>query len=209
MIETVILDIGMVLANFRWRDYIKELNFDEEITHQLEQATILSSHWREQDRNLSLSECERLMCQDNKALTKQLQRFFETIWDIVKEYDYSVDFIRALKKEGYGVYLLSNYGRELFEYGKERFHFIQEADGGVISYEVNSIKPEPKIYECLFEKYAIDPKKSVFLDDSERNLEGAKKFGIKTIQFTSLKDAILQLRELGVCVHGLEHYYEG
>jgi putative hydrolase of the HAD superfamily len=96
------------------------------------------------------------------------------------------------------VYLLSNYGRTNFAHAKEQFKFIPLVDGGVISYEVKYIKPEPEIYQILMDKYNINPEEAVFLDDNQANLEAAKVFGFHTIQVTEFDRALEDLRKLGV-----------
>ena len=59
--------------------------------------------------------------------------------------------------------------------------FMPLIDGGVISYEVKSVKPEPGIYEALIEKYDLVPEECVFLDDRPDNVEAAKKKGFHGI----------------------------
>ena len=54
--------------------------------------------------------------------------------------------------------------------------FLQEFDGGIFSYEVQSIKPEEKIYRLLLERYRIRPERAVFFDDrpvNVRRLQGS------------------------------------
>ena len=76
--------------------------------------------------------------------------------------------------------------------------FVKYADGGILSYREKLIKPNPQIYETLIERYSLVPEKCVFLDDTEKNLKEAEKFGIHTILFTSREKALKELRELGV-----------
>ena len=60
------------------------------------------------------------------------------------------------------------------------------------------IKPDPKIYEYILEKYDINPAEAVFIDDNADNIEAAKKFGINTILFKGKEDADRELEKLGV-----------
>jgi 2-haloacid dehalogenase len=55
----------------------------------------------------------------------------------------------------------------------------------VISGEVGVIKPDPRIYEILLARFAIDPHKTVYIDDVEANAEAARPFGIHGIHFTT------------------------
>ena len=61
--------------------------------------------------------------------------------------------------------------------------FLQEFDGGIFSYEVQSIKPEEKIYRLLLERYRIRPERAVFFDDRPVNVEAAARLGIRGVVF--------------------------
>ncbi|MDF2587510.1 MAG: HAD-superfamily hydrolase subfamily variant 3 [Anaerocolumna sp.] len=199
MIKTIILDIGQVLANFRWKEYLYECGYDEDTVMKISNATVLSKYWQEEDRGLlSQQEVMNLCCALDPSVEKEIKSFFENITETVREYDYSVDFIKQLKNNGYKVYLLSNYGEKNFKFALDHFKFIPLADGKVISYEVKHIKPEPEIYQALIQKYNINPKEAVFLDDSEINLEGARPFGFTTIQVKNFNQVLEDLRKLGV-----------
>ena len=68
---------------------------------------------------------------------------------------YAPALLRSLKKLGYRIYILSNYGKTFFEDRLSCFEFLNYVDGRVVSYEVHSVKPEPGIYEALLERYKI------------------------------------------------------
>jgi putative hydrolase of the HAD superfamily len=199
MIETIVLDIGNVLADFGWEQYLKTCGYDEEMIHNISGATVLNNIWKEWDRGaIEEEQIVELCCKQAPEVEQEIRSFLENISEVVKEYDYSADFVKLLKENGYQVYLLSNYSKLHFENNKKDFKFVDYVDGGIISHEIRHIKPEPAIYEALINKYEIDPTRSVFLDDVEINLEGAKPFGFHTILFRSIEQAKSELRSLGV-----------
>lgn len=199
MIKTIVLDIGQVLAAFRWEEYLTDCGYDIVTREKVAHATVLSKYWGEQDRgSLAEEEIIRLCCELEPSAEKEIKKLFEEITLTVTEYPYARDFIRELKQNGYKVYLLSNYGERNFSHAREHFTFIPEADGGVISYEIKHIKPESEIYEALIQKYGFLPEEAVFLDDSAANLRGAEKFGFHTILVTDFDKALEDLRKLGV-----------
>ncbi len=185
MVDTIIFDIGQVLVHFRWREYIKELGFDEVTSRNLEKATVLSSWWQKIDLGMAKEEYENGMKAAHPELSKELNIFFSNTKRIVEPYDYSEDLIRQLKEKGYRVYLLSNYGDFLYHESVDRFHFRNYVDGELISYQVQCIKPDHRIYQTLFEQYGIDPTKALFVDDMEANIVAAKELGLNGILFTS------------------------
>jgi putative hydrolase of the HAD superfamily len=199
MINTIILDIGNVLAHFRWDEYLRDCGYDDETFDKIARATVKSELWSEWDRGAKSEEDLMLQsCRREPSVEKEITEFFKQFKEWVREYDYSADFIQKLKENGYQVYLLSNYSKNSFRYLKENFKFYQHVDGGVISYEVHHIKPEPEIYEDLIRKYQFNPEEAVFLDDIQANLDGARRFGIHTVLVTDFSKALEELRVLGV-----------
>lgn len=55
-------------------------------------------------------------------------------------------------------------------------------DDVIISAEVHKIKPNADFYQLLLNKYSINPDEMLFVDDSQKNIDGAKELGIKTIK---------------------------
>lgn len=199
MINTVVLDIGQVLAHFRWEEFLREFGYNEETVKRIGNATVLGKYWGEQDRGaFSEEKVVELCCNLDPEMAEEIKHFFTNITATVKEFPYAEGFIKSLKSNGYRVYLLSNYGERNFMYALDNFAFIPHADGRVISYEIKSVKPEPEIYDYLIKKYNINPYEAVFLDDSKANLEAAEKFGFKTIHVTDVPKALEELREMGV-----------
>ncbi len=80
----------------------------------------------------------------------------------------------------------------------EELSFVEEVDGAIFSYEVQSTKPEPEIYQALFQKYQLDPTECVFLDDNRGNIVAANQLGMATILFHTKQQADEELRSLGV-----------
>lgn len=198
MIRNIIFDIGNVLAHFRWKDYINE-RFPEDMRQRIAEATVCGPYWGEMDRGvLPVQEIVRLCASLVPGYEKEIEAFFAEREQLVSEYAYSAGLIQSLKAAGYHVYLLSNYAGDLFAYAREHFRFVGLADGGVISYEIHRVKPEPEIYEELLRRYGLAAEECVFLDDLPRNLAGAERFGIHTILFTGYENALAKLKELGV-----------
>lgn len=199
MINTVILDIGNVLARFGWQEYLEGMNYTQEQKKRISNATVYSEEWKEWDRSdISREEMADYCCKYDEFTNQEVRRFIEHVYSMVHEYPYAKDFVKVLKENGYKVYLLSNFNGGHYQYCKKDFQFVNYVDGAVISYEVKSIKPEQRIYQCLIEKYHIHPQQAVFLDDMEENCRAASEFGIHTIQVHNQEQVLSDLRKLGV-----------
>lgn len=199
MIKVIVFDIGNVLAPFVWEDCIREHGFSEEMVVRIGKATVNHPLWKEMDRSVTLE--ENLIGQfiaNDPEIASEIRQFLLYSDTAVREFDYSAGLIKRLKENGYRVYLLSNYGGRNFRYALEHFSFIGLADGGVISYEVGSVKPEPGIFEALIKKYDLKPEEAVFLDDVKTNIDAAAKHGFHTIHFKNLDQALEDMRSLKV-----------
>jgi HAD superfamily hydrolase (TIGR01509 family) len=63
------------------------------------------------------------------------------------------------------------------------FDFLNDFDHAVISGHVGAAKPDPRIFEILFERVGKRPKELVFVDDSLGNVEAARALGMPAIHF--------------------------
>ena len=111
----------------------------------------------------------------------------------------TVILLNKLKQaNNHRLYALTNWSAETFPVALQRYEFLQHFEGILVSGEEKTIKPFPKIYEILLERYQINPHMSVFIDDNLENVEVAKKFGIKGIHFKSTRQLREELTNLGV-----------
>ena len=51
----------------------------------------------------------------------------------------------------------------------------------VTSFEAKSMKPDERIFGYAVETLGIKPEETIFLDDSQRNLDAAGRLGFKTL----------------------------
>lgn len=198
-IKTVIFDIGNVLAPFGWEETFADL-FDEETAARVAKATVLNrTLWDEFDRG-ALSD-EEIIDSFKKSDPDIADLIEDAVWEIYKRktpYEYAERWMKRLKKQGYKIYLLSNYGRTAFNMSKPQFTFLKYVDGGVISYQVEITKPDDRIYMILCQKYGISPNEAVFIDDNKANIEAADKLGFFTVLHEDEKSSAEKFRSLGI-----------
>ena len=75
--------------------------------------------------------------------------------------------------------------RELVEDAIRMKEKVKACSGILVSGDVKVIKPDPRIFELLIERFAIDPRSAIFIDDVEVNAAAARAFGIHAIHFTT------------------------
>jgi len=185
MIKNVVFDLGNVLITFRLEAYLRARVPDETARRKILEAVFLSPEWLMLDRGtLSEEEAIRIYhkrCPEAKAvLGSSLHDLYEGLLQLINE---TIDLMSDLKNRGYHIYILSNYQEKAFAYITEKYGFPAHADGRVLSYEVKSLKPEPEIFQALFDKYGLIPDETIFIDDSIDNVRTAESLGIKGIQY--------------------------
>ena len=105
--------------------------------------------------------------------------------------------IKKLKQK-YNTYALTNHAKEWFEVQSEELRFNDLFDGVVTSFEERIPKPDIKIYQNLLQKYNLNPKECIFIDDQKENLTPAKKLGMKTIHYKDFSQLTREMRKHGV-----------
>lgn len=199
MIKTVIFDIGNVLVGFQWEKYYKSFGFSEEIERRLAEATVLSEDWGEFDRGvLTTEEVIARFVQNDPGIEEEIHRVSENIGGMIERYEYARPWIKELQQKGLQVLVLSNFSQKAHRECAEALDFLEDVDGGILSYQDKLVKPMPAIYQLLLERYGLKGEECVFLDDLQENLDGAAAFGIHTIRFTDRESAVEELKKLGI-----------
>ena len=182
MIKNVIFDIGGVLTEFDPNDYLKSFALDDEKAKRLSKAIFKDALWKPyMTGDVSAEEFKKNVILNNPDLKQEI------IYALAKENAYKmlpplfegIDFLKSLKDNGYNVYVLSNIVQDSLDYFKENFEDVTSViDGAVYSCEAHLRKPDEKIYKMILDKYDLKPSETLFLDDSERNVNSANKLGI-------------------------------
>ena len=199
MIRCVVFDVGNVLADFRYRDYMRDLGFPEETVEFLARNMVETDYWAELDLGRhTIADAVETFTGRYPALAGEIRAFWENIRHIVAEYDYAQPLIHRLKEKGYGVYLLSNYPVETAEMHWPTFRFLPETDGRIISGYEKLAKPDPAIYRLLESRFGLDLGTCVFIDDNPANVKAARAVGMEAVRFTGLPALEEALKDLGV-----------
>lgn len=198
MIRNIIFDIGNVLTDFRWKEFLADKGFDREMIARIAAATVNSSVWCEFDRGVWTDEqILETFIKNAPDIEEELHRAFDNVEGMVTIREYAIPWLQELKAKGYRVWYLSNFSRKAEVECADCLAFMPYMDGGILSYQDKLIKPDPAIYELLLRRYDLKADESVFLDDTLVNVEAAEKAGIHGIHFVSKEQAEEELRKLG------------
>jgi 2-haloacid dehalogenase len=110
----------------------------------------------------------------------------------------TVDILRELRDAGIPLYALTNWSQEKFPIARKRLDFLDWFDGIVVSGEERLIKPDPRIYQVLFDRYGVEPADAVFIDDNTANVAAAAELGMTGLHFTSPDQLRTDLTSVGL-----------
>lgn len=199
MIRNIVFDIGNVLTDFRWKDFLRDKGFDEQMIGRIARASVESPFWQEYDRGkLDEKELMQEFVKSDPEIEGELHKAYDDIHGIVTPRDYAIPWVLELKSKGYGVYYLSNFSHKAYYECADSLAFIPYTDGGILSFQDHVVKPEPDIYMLLLNRYGLKAQECVFLDDMAVNIEAAKTLGFYGIVFQSKEQAQQELTKLGV-----------
>ncbi len=124
----------------------------------------------------------------------------EQIDDYLKLDKALVNMIQALKDQGFKTVLLTNANASFFERKLYPTHpeFKTMFDEIIISSEIGMVKPYKPIYEYTLKKLHAKPEETLFIDDSESNVEGAIAVGMSGYVYTDRQSLRDYLRTLNI-----------
>lgn len=139
--------------------------------------------WEEYDRGTrTLDQTKEALCRINGCTPEKCDVYMERAIALQEPVQPTERLIGDLKSAGYKLYVLSNMSKEFIAFLR-RFPLYGFFDGEVVSCEELTVKPEPRIYRILLDRYGLVPDETLFIDDRPANLEAAARFGIRTHLF--------------------------
>ena len=185
-VKAVVFDFGGVLIEWDPRRLYRKI-FQNESDTEYFLKNVCTPEW-----NLSLDKGKPF----KQAVAERIALFPEYA-DEIRAFDDNVALLRRLAKR-YPVYGLTNWSAEKFALTKPKFDFFDVFDGIVVSGVEKEVKPEPRIFQILLERYGLKADECVFIDDSQPNIDAAKKLGFTAFRFTTPEKLIADLKTAGV-----------
>ena len=105
--------------------------------------------------------------------------------------------VKPLSKN-YNTYGLTNWSAETIPVAMERYEFFNYLKGMVVSGDEKIVKPDPKLYYILLDRFSIDPEETLFIDDNAHNIDTARLLGFRTIHLVPEMNLKEELVKMGV-----------
>lgn len=187
-IQNLVFDIGKVIKHFDPLLLLMDTFTDFDDMKRYYYGVFVSPLWDELDAgNLTHREIAHEMALATPSLDEEMVYHLVTTYAL-----YGLYFVEPVKKlieklQSMGrwhFYLLSNFNSEMFQWMRTHHPFFDTFDGRIISGDVKTMKPDPKIYQMLLDKYDLSAESCFFVDDRKENVEAAIACGMQAIQYT-------------------------
>ena len=180
MIRNVVLDMGMVLMDYHPLQACRALAPHEAAAQQLYAALFAHPEWIGLDDNtLSLPELTRRATARvaDPALRPLIQTLTDGLpYNVLTPIPGMEDTVNWIRSLGFRTYVLSNAGLNVSQH-PEIIPGIERFDGVLFSADEGVIKPDPRIYRRLTQRFSLTPAECFFVDDNAANAQGARDEG--------------------------------
>lgn len=184
MIKNVVFDFGNVLIRYNEFEMTLKYVRDENDARLVSAVVFDRLYWDRLDAGaISDDEVIRLSCE------RLPQRLHESAKEVYYGCIYSVpeipgmcDIVERAKQAGKRTFILSNIS-EYFADNADKIPMFSRVEKCIFSAKVGHVKPNADMYEYLCRECGIKPDETLFIDDNEKNVEGARSFGIVAYHF--------------------------
>ncbi|MFD1912456.1 HAD family hydrolase [Halodurantibacterium flavum] len=180
--KAIVFDIGNVLV--QWdphQAFLETLGTREAVDGFMARVDFYG--WNlENDRGRSIAgTLDAFEGQDRDLLAAYKDRFHLTIASPVTG---TWDLLDRLSVR-HPIHAITNWSAETWPTGMAVHPRIAEVFGvTIVSGEVGLLKPDPAIFALLCDRAGLDAGDCLFIDDSEKNVAGARAFGMEAHHFT-------------------------
>lgn len=107
--------------------------------------------------------------------------------------------IPRLRERGLQIHAITNWSAETWPIGLATHPRLATSFGvTVVSGQDRVLKPDPRIFALLCARAGLEPEDCLFIDDSLKNVEGARVFGMQAHHFASPEALENDLKERGL-----------
>ncbi len=180
----VVFDLGMVLIPFDYTIAVNKLNkIEQNLGNRFIEFYNSNYHLHREFEKGLMTETEfinkMLTIVDHKIDRETFCKIYSEIFSVNEDV---VSLLPVLKKE-YKLFLLSNTNSIHQKYGWQNYKFLKHFDKLILSHEVQSLKPEEKIYREVEKASGLSSEEHFYIDDIKEYVDTAIKLGWDAVQF--------------------------
>ncbi len=196
-IKNIVFDFGGVLLEWNPR-YLYRSYFNDDEKMEWFLSNVCTLEWNARfDEGKPFAEGIRELKEKWPEWAEAIQIYLDK-WPVMLDHEYpeSIEMLKRLKSLGYGIYGLTNWSAETIGVAYANYDFFKLFEGIVVSGEEKLLKPDPRIYKVLLERYGLQAEESVFIDDNAANVEAARGLGFHGIHFDNIANVKAQVDAL-------------
>ena len=199
-ITAAVFDLGGVLIDWNPGNLYRKLIPDADERHDF-LTTICTPAWNaEMDAGRSVHQSVAALAASHPERATLIEAWW-TRWPemLNGEIPGTRPLVEALARTGLPLYAITNWSAETWPLGLQHYPFVEELfDGVVVSGQEEVAKPDRRLFGILNDRYRLDPKTTIFVDDSAANIETAAALGYITHLFTTADQLQLWLNQQGL-----------
>lgn len=196
-IENVIFDLGGVLIQWNPQKIVSTFTDDFSLQQLLLKEVFYHQDWLDLDKGILTEPEAAAKIAERASLNVQvIFDLFVTTKQLFIQISQTVELLEAMHAHGIKLYVLSNMSKESYIYLRKTHTFFDYFDNILISGHEKLMKPDPKIFALICNRFDISPSNTLFIDDMEDNITVAKNFGLTAIQFTQEASCYKSIRKI-------------
>ncbi len=197
-IKNVIFDFGGVLMD--WSPYyVYDDYFNSHAKAQDFINNICTPQWNAtMDAGVPFAEATAKLIEIYPQYAKEINMYKDRWKDMLKgPIQAGVELLECISQSKlYDLYGLTNWSQETFPYTYDKYPFFSLFKGIIVSGEEKLIKPDPKIFKRLLEKYELNANECFFIDDNNDNIKAALDLGFNCYHLTDHKVDVDKIKQL-------------
>ncbi len=191
-------DLGGVVFTWDPDSIIAAVFIDPETRQKVRALIFDHPDWLELDRGtLELDQAIHRAAVRTAMPQAAIERLMRTVPHSLVPIPKTLEILRRIKEKGHSLFYLSNMHEASINQMEKQYSLWSIFNGGLISCRVNLVKPELGMFERLIQKFALDVRQTVFIDDDKENLEAAATIGMRAIRFSDPQQLDNDLSALG------------
>ena len=184
--ENIIFDFGNVLVRWEPQQVFLPYFGGDEAKYWFFWRHVCDATFRDridagEDSHLVISQKQKQYPEYAEAIDMYMSRWEESL---PGEMPGMYDLVQELKANpDYSLYGLTNWSMETFPQARAKFPVLQLIDRYVVSGDIGVVKPNPRIFQTLLDRYGLQASECLFIDDNPDNVKGAQDLGLHGILF--------------------------
>ena len=181
-LQNVVFDLGRVMVEWEPWSVVEAFTPDPHERERIWTAIFAHPVWLDLDRgDLTEADAEPELMARSGLDAKRLRHLLQNVKHSLHPVQESHQLFHEVGALGLARYCLSNMSHDTYASLRARYDFFEHFEGIMISAEVRINKPDAGIFKLLLQRFGLEAQQTLFIDDSEANVEAARGEGIDAV----------------------------